>query len=89
MIERSPDPHFTQTQNTNRESLLTANSHNYRKVFFLVLRCVGFLFVYLFSQGAFFGFAIETTILLAPEGGKKKLFFIKLKQMAFLLVKNI
>lgn len=88
MIERSPDPHFTQTQNTNRVS---SNSQLSKlpEGFFLVLCCVGFLFVYLFSQGAFFGFAIETTILLAPEGGKKKLFFIKLKQMAFLLVKNI
>lgn len=37
MIECSPDPHFTQTQNINPEPLLTANSHNDQKVLGFVL----------------------------------------------------
>lgn len=31
MIECSPDSHFTQTQNTNQESLVKSNSHNFLK----------------------------------------------------------
>lgn len=73
MIERSPDPHFTQTQNTNRESLLTANSHNYQKDFFSFVLCWVFVCLFVFPR-SFFRFAIETTILLVPEGGKKNCF---------------
>lgn len=49
MIECSPDPHFTQTQNTNQESLLTANAQNYQKVFRFC-----FVFGVFFSSGFFF-----------------------------------
>lgn len=49
---------------------------------------VFFIFFYFYPE-ELFGFAIETTIPLVPGEKKKKSFFIKPKQMAFLLVKNI
>jgi len=90
MIECSPDSHFTQTQNTNQESLVKSNSHNFLKalcgviIFFFLRSFLGLqlklqFFWFLVAWGG--GEKIK-------ERGKKKSFFIKLKQMAFLLVKN-
>lgn len=89
MIECSPDPHFTQTQNTNQESLVKSNSHNFLKAFcgFCLAVVVGIFYFFYFYPEELFGFAIETTIPLVPGEKKKNHFSLNQSKWHFCLSK--
>lgn len=65
MIECSPDPHFTQTQNTNQESLVKSNSQLSEGFLWILFGCGCwyFLFFFIFILRSFLGLQLKLQFL--------------------------